>query len=102
MSVGILYITYYEGLELKINQAKRYVTLIAWNLQNKVRFWLFPSLKYDVGNYYGNAIFMTQWNDPVDFHIFRSLTPVPEPFTFLLLGGGLAGLAFYAHRRRKE
>ena len=56
----------------------------------------------DIGNYYGNAIFMTQWNDPVDFHIFRSLTPVPEPSTFLLLGGGLAGLAFVVRRRRKE
>jgi hypothetical protein len=56
----------------------------------------------DVGNYYDNAIFMTQWNDPVDFHISRSLAPVPEPSTFLLLGGGLAGLAFYARRRKKE
>ncbi|MEN8687811.1 MAG: PEP-CTERM sorting domain-containing protein [Desulfuromonadales bacterium] len=27
---------------------------------------------------------------------------MPEPSTFLLLGGGLAGLAFYARRRRKE
>lgn len=28
--------------------------------------------------------------------------PIPEPSTFILLGGGLAGLAFYARRRRKE
>ena len=31
-----------------------------------------------------------------------SFTPVPEPSTFLLLGGGLAGLAFVIRRRRKE
>lgn len=30
------------------------------------------------------------------------LTPIPEPSTFLLLGGGLVCLAFLAHRRRKE
>ena len=29
-------------------------------------------------------------------------TPIPEPSTFLLLGGGLAGLAFAVRRRRKE
>lgn len=56
----------------------------------------------DIGNYYGDAIFMTQWNDPIDFHIFRSINPVPEPSTFLLLGGGLAGLAFVVRRRKKE
>jgi hypothetical protein len=29
-------------------------------------------------------------------------TPVPEPSTFLLLGGGLAGLAFVVRRKRKD
>ena len=36
------------------------------------------------------------------FLLTNDAAPVPEPSTFLLLGGGLAGLAFVVRRRRKE
>lgn len=33
---------------------------------------------------------------------FGDAAPVPEPSTFLLLGGGLVGLAFYGRKRSKK
>jgi len=33
---------------------------------------------------------------------FRVLSPIPEPSTMLLLGSGLAGLAFFRWRRKRE
>jgi hypothetical protein len=37
-----------------------------------------------------------------DSFSITAAAPVPEPSTILLLGGGLAGLAFYSRRRKKN
>lgn len=40
--------------------------------------------------------------DNLAFNLTNDAAPVPEPSTFLLLGGGLAGLGFVVRRRKKE
>lgn len=47
-----------------------------------------------------DSVSTTGWRSE-EFSRF-DVSPVPEPSTFLLLGGGLAGLAFVVRRRRKE
>ena len=41
---------------------------------------------------------------PTNLTIYASsdIEPIPEPSTFLLLGGGLIGLGFVVRRKRKE
>ena len=57
---------------------------------------------------FAGSISSISWdNAPAEFHhgftlgAIDEIAPVPEPSTFLLLGSGLAGLGFYARKRKK-
>ncbi len=41
-------------------------------------------------------------DEDLAFYLTNDASPVPEPSTFFLLGGGLVGLGFVVRRRRKE
>ncbi len=55
-----------------------------------------PNATWDI--YWGTA---TCGNDPIQ-GVVGETAPVPEPSTFLLLGGGLIGLGFYRKNRKKK
>ena len=51
---------------------------------------------------FGDGVGLGLFNNSVRADNFSTeRTPVPEPSTFLLLGGGLAGLAFVVRKRKK-
>ncbi len=55
---------------------------------------------YDLDNFDSFRMVSTQYAFEVD-NIAVGSAPVPEPSTFLLLGGGLMGLAWYGRKRKK-
>lgn len=69
-------------------------------------FWAWAGTSGDESHaVWGAGLSSDSWSVDLDnlaFNLTNDATPVPEPSTFILLGGGLIGLAFAIRRRSKE